>query len=200
VQEITGFILAGGQSSRMGENKAFLMFEGKPLIDYSIASARSLCEDVFIVGPKELYGAFGRIVKDVYPDCGPLGGIHAALGRSQTELNLVLPVDMPFLPPDFLRYLAEEAERSGATVCVPKLRTGYQPLCAIYNKRFEAIAESSLKENKYKVDAAFPADSTHIVTEEMMVAAGFTPRIFENLNTPEDFARAKSERSQSNHA
>lgn len=190
MREMTGFVLAGGKSTRMGENKAFLLLEGKPLIDYAIAQARSLCEDVFIVGQKELYGAFGRIVKDVYEDCGPLAGIQAALLRSYTELNLVVGVDTPFVQHAFLRWLAEEADKSGALVTVPETSAGKQPLCAFYHKDFAPLAESALKAGRYRVDAAFPEGKTRVVRAEEWEALGFAAQMFDNLNTREEYEKA----------
>jgi molybdenum cofactor guanylyltransferase len=203
VENITGFIIAGGKSSRMGTEKAFLKVQGKTLIDHAIAQARVISEDILIAGPKETFSAYGRIVVDVYPGCGPLSGIHAALGRSSTHLNLMLAVDTPFISREFLRYLALEAESSKALVTLPRTKDGLQPLCAIYHKDFLPIAESALKERKYKLDALFPRSAqTHIidVESEPLRKMGFNPAMFDNLNTQEDYERAKSLKFQSaNH-
>src|SRR5437879_12975870 len=115
-----------------GKDKAFLLRNGRALIDLMIQKAKSVADDVFIVGPKEKFSSYGRVVEDRYPDCGPLGGIQAALNRSRTELNVVLPIDIPFVDQAFLSYLIGEAERSAALVTVPKVKGGLQPLCAVY--------------------------------------------------------------------
>lgn len=190
MQTITGFILTGGKSSRMGSDKAFLTFDGKPMIDRAIAQARSIAEEVFIVGPKELYGAFGRIVKDEFPDCGPLGGIHAALRRSKTEFSLVLAVDTPLISVEFLRYLAEQAQASRSMVTLPRAG-GLHPLCAVYRAEFAEAAERALKTKSYKVGAAFPGDSMRVIDEAELSLHGFDEAMFANLNTPEEFAAAQ---------
>ncbi|MEO6120205.1 MAG: molybdenum cofactor guanylyltransferase, partial [Terriglobales bacterium] len=146
MEPITGFIIAGGKSSRMGTEKALLTVDGKTLIDHAIAQARVICEDILIAGPKETFSAYGRIVTDVHKDCGPLGGIHAALGRSETTLNLMIAVDTPFVTKEFLVYLAETARSADAIVTLPRTAAGLQPLCAIYRDDFLPIAEKALKD------------------------------------------------------
>jgi molybdenum cofactor guanylyltransferase len=199
VEAITGFILAGGKSSRMGTEKALLTVNGKTLIDHAIAQARSICEDILIVGPKELFSAYGRIVTDVYKDCGPLGGIHAALGRSQTELNLMIAVDTPSISKEFLMLLAEEARKTTAIVTLPRTADGLQPLCAIYRSDFLPIAERALKEGRLRLDALFHPATTHVIDleHEEMKQRGFTAALFDNLNTREDYERVKRQHSRS---
>ena len=117
--EVTGFVLAGGKSSRMGVNKALLEFDGRPLIEYAKSILESICVQVFILGQRNLYGRFGQCYEDVYPDCGPLGGIHAALLNSPTEFSLITAVDTPFIKAEFLDYLVERAVNSPAMVTAP---------------------------------------------------------------------------------
>ena len=195
MEAITGFIIAGGKSSRMGTEKALLSIHGKTLIDHAIAQAHSICQDILIVGPKETFSAYGRIVTDVFKHCGPLGGVHAALGRTQTDLNLMIAVDTPFISKAFLVYLAEEAARNQALVTVPRTRSGLQPLCAIYRKDFLPVAEKALREERLKLDALFHPATTHVIDleHEEMVQRGFTAGLFDNLNTREDYERVRRE-------
>lgn len=181
----------------MGQDKAFLVLDGKTLIDHAIAQAKSVAEEVFIVGPAATFSAYGRIVKDIFPGCGPLGGIHAALRRSRSEYSLVLPLDMPLVTPEFLRFMLQKALASQATVTVPRAQDGYQPLCAIYRSSFADLAETSLQQNRCRIDALFAADSICIIGAEEMQQNGFDPRMFDNLNSPEDYQRVAAMRSQS---
>ena len=183
----------------MGTEKALLSVHGKTLIDHAITQARSICEDVLIVGPKETFSAYGRIVKDVHLDCGPLGGIHAALGRTQSELNLIIGVDTPFITKEFLAYLAETARKSRMLVTLPRAKDGLQPLCAIYRSDFMPVADKALKDGRLKLDALFhPATTTVIDFENPAVRQlGFDPGMFDNLNTREDYERVKREKSRS---
>ncbi|HUR37786.1 MAG TPA: molybdenum cofactor guanylyltransferase [Terriglobales bacterium] len=196
VGAITGFIIAGGKSSRMGTEKALLSIHGKTLIDIAIGQARSICEDILIAGPKETFSAYGRIVTDIYKDCGPLGGIHAALGRSETELNLMIAVDTPFLSKEFLVYLAAEARRTKTMVTLPRTVAGLQPLCAIYSLDFLPVAEKALQEKRLKLDALFHPATTHVVDLEHaeMKQRGFNAALFDNLNTREDYERVRREK------
>src|SRR3954467_10230423 len=100
-----GFVLAGGKRSRLGVEKAFLEFGGANLLDHAIKVLGEACSEVSIVGDPEKFGSYGPVVADVYRDCGPLGGIHAALSKSKTDLNLMMAVDMPFVSAELLRFL-----------------------------------------------------------------------------------------------
>src|SRR3974377_2140775 len=106
---VTAFVLAGGKSSRMGRDKAFLVFRGQTLLERALQSLRAVTSKVYVVGAREKFCSFGPVVEDVYPDRGPLAGIHAALSTSDTELNLVLAVDMPLIEPALLVFLVEAA-------------------------------------------------------------------------------------------
>jgi molybdenum cofactor guanylyltransferase len=170
----------------MGEEKAFLKLGKRLLIDHAILMARPLESDIFIVGPKEKFGAYGRTINDIFPDSGPLGGIHAALNRSETELNLVLAVDTPFIRSEYLFTLVDEARNNGAMVTVTKTNDGLQPLCAVYRKRFKLIAEKALAAGKLKIDRLFSAGTVIVDARRL----GYDPKMFENVNTKEDFGRA----------
>src|SRR6202795_3081068 len=89
-----GFILTGGKSSRMGVDKAFLEFRGLTLLARALATMRGVCDEVTIVGNVAKFASYGSAVEDLYPGCGPLAGIHAALLSSAAEWNLVMAVDM----------------------------------------------------------------------------------------------------------
>jgi molybdenum cofactor guanylyltransferase len=188
VADVTAFILAGGKSTRMGTDKAFVMLEGRTLLARMLELARSVCADVKIVGDSAKFAAFAPVVEDVFPGCGPLGGIHAALRSSQTELNLMLAVDMPFVSAPFLEFLIGRARDSSATVTVARMPEGWQPLSAIYRRAFVDSAEKALREGRYKIDALFEKAQTHVIEKEELQAAGFSGELFRNLNTPEDLA------------
>jgi molybdopterin-guanine dinucleotide biosynthesis protein A len=191
MKSAAAYVLAGGRSSRMGEDKAFLELAGKPLIVGAVEVVRATDLDAKIVGDPRKFAAFGTVIEDVYRDRGPLGGIHAALTNSAAEWNLILAVDLPFVPVQFLKYLLASAESSGATVTVPSLGKYFQPLCAVYRKAFVCVAERSLSEGKNKIDQLFPEVTVCAVSEEEIVANGFDASIFRNLNTPEEWQSAQ---------
>jgi molybdenum cofactor guanylyltransferase len=181
-----GFLLAGGKSSRMGSDKAFLEFRGRTLLERALAVIGHVCPSVAIVGDPAQFSNYGSVVEDVYSGCGPLAGIHAALLRSAAELNLMLAVDLPFVYEDLLSYLFSAAEESAAVVTVPRTGKGLQPLCAVYRREFANVADLALRAGKYKVDAVFGGLSIRIIEEAELENAGFSERNFFNLNTPED--------------
>ena len=180
------FILTGGKSSRMGADKAFLDFGGRTLLERAIAVVNSACPSVTIVGDPAKFASYGPVVADVYPGCGPLAGIHAALSNSSADLNLALAVDMPFVSADLLAFLFSTAEAADATVTVPRTARGFQPLCAVYRRPFATAADAALRVGKYKIDALFPGLSVRVIEESELAAAGFSERFFFNVNTPED--------------
>jgi molybdenum cofactor guanylyltransferase len=190
--DLAAFILAGGKSSRMGSDKAFVTFDGKTLLARALDLACSLTADVCIVGDRAKFGAFAPVVEDIFPGCGPLSGIHAALGSSSADLNLIVAVDMPFVTPDLLRYLVKRARNSSATVTVPHCGGRNQPLCAVYCRAFADSAERALKQGRFKIDALFTAESTKVIGEDELRGKGFSAAMFRNLNTPDELAEARS--------
>lgn len=191
-----GFVLAGGKSSRMGTDKAFLEFEGQTLLQRTLAAVGTVCDHVAIVGDPVKFGGdvVGReiaIVADIFPGCGPLGGIHAALVASTAELNLMLGVDMPFVSRQLLELLFVVAEPNDALVTVPRAGDRLQPLCAVYRRGFSAVAESALRAGNYKIDAAFSGVKIRVIHTEELATAGFSEQSFFNVNTPQDRATAE---------
>ncbi len=190
--DVTAFILAGGKSTRMGTDKAFLTFRGRTLLELALELARSIAPDVRIAGDPAKYGTFAPCLTDLHPNCGPLAGIHAALHASHTELNLMLAVDLPFVTPEFLQFLLARAQDSvTATVTVPRAGGRLQPLCAVYRREFAGPAEQALRAERYKIDALFDPKKTQIIEADALLAAGFSTEMFRNLNTPQDLVEAK---------
>jgi len=190
--DFTAFILAVGNSTRMGTDKAFVMLEGRTLLARALEVCRTVTSDVRIVGDRKKFAPFAPVVEDVFPGCGPLAGIHAALRASQTDWNVVLAVDLPFVSPALLLFLVAQARESRAMVTVPRAGEGWQPLCAIYRRAFADAAETALRAGRYKIDALFDESLIRPVGEEDLRRAGFSPEVFRNLNTPKELAEARN--------
>ncbi|HLZ44040.1 MAG TPA: molybdenum cofactor guanylyltransferase [Candidatus Sulfotelmatobacter sp.] len=190
--DLAAFILAGGKSTRMGTDKAFVTLAGRTLLTRALEVARSVTSDVRIVGEPAKFAPFAPVVEDIFAGCGPLGGIHAALRCSGADLNLMLALDLPFVSPALLQHLTDRARNSAAFVTVARSNTGWQPLCAVYRRDFAEKAENALRTRHYKIDALFD-ERTQVITEEELQAAGFSARVFRNLNTPEELSAAGSE-------
>jgi molybdenum cofactor guanylyltransferase len=212
------FVLAGGKSSRMGVDKAFLDFHGRTLLDRALATVRAVCDRVAILGdPLKFNAAMFKaerfeaarlqssdpdclkrpdrqalpVIPDIFLNCGPLAGIHAALLNSTADLNLMLAVDMPLVTPDLLEFLFTTAVENGSIVTLARTAVGLQPLCAVYRREFASTAEHQLRVGKHKIDAAFEAIATHIIEPDRLLIAGFNEKLFANLNTPEDLESAE---------
>jgi molybdenum cofactor guanylyltransferase len=192
LRDLTAFILAGGNSTRMGTDKAFVMFGGRTLLARALEVCRTITSDVRVVGDRKKFAPFAPVVEDVFPGCGPLAGIHAGLRDSETDWNVVLAVDLPFVSPALLLFLVAQARESRAMVTVPRAGEGWQPLCAIYRRAFADAAETALRAGRYKIDALFDESLIRPVGEEDLRRAGFSPEVFRNLNTPKELAEARN--------
>jgi molybdopterin-guanine dinucleotide biosynthesis protein A len=187
-----GFVLAGGKSSRMGRDKASLSLNGQTLLQHALSTLREICGDVCILGSRPIYADQGApVIEDIIPECGPLGGIHAALTHTSSACNLIIAVDTPFLSANFLRFLVTRAVESNAIVTTPEIAGYTQPLCAVYSREFLSIAEQALLAGKYKIVPLFPPERTLTISENEMARFAFMPEMFDNLNTPEDLERAR---------
>lgn len=188
---VMGFVVAGGKSSRMGRDKAFLDLGGRSLLAHALELVGTAAEDVRIVGEREKFSGHGVVLEDVFVDRGPLGGIHAALRASNAELNLMLAVDLPLVRPEFLEYLLTQAGMSNSTVTVPQCGGHFQSLCAVYRRSFADVAEKALLEGKNKIDLLFATVPVRILEEEELSQRGFGSEMFHNVNTPEDLKDAR---------
>jgi molybdopterin-guanine dinucleotide biosynthesis protein A len=191
-EHCAAFVLAGGKSSRMGRDKASLSLNVQTLLQHALSTLREICGDVCILGSRLIYADQGApVIEDIIPECGPLGGIHAALTHTSSACNLIIAVDTPFLSANFLRFLVTRAVESNAIVTTPEIAGYTQPLCAVYSRKFLSIAEQALLAGKYKIVPLFPPERTLTISENEMARFAFMPEMFDNLNTPEDLERAR---------
>ena len=190
------FVLAGGRSSRMGSDKALLQIGGMSLLQIALAKAREVSPSTIIVGSHDRYAQYGEVIEDIIPGCGPLGGIHAALSSTISELNLILSVDMPLMSSDFLRWLLEFAAACEESAIVPAAQGRTQPLCAVFRRTGVTQVENALRTGEYKIDRLFSSLPTRVVAETEWRAAGFLPDIFRNVNTPGEYDAVVAEIEQ----
>jgi len=204
---ISGYILAGGRSSRMGTDKALLQLAGKPLIAHAVAKLRRICAEVFILGSDPALAAYAPLVPDLHPNCGPVGGIEAALAHSTRDWNLILAVDMPFLPAAVLRDWAArttapaEANRVAMftvegrpqpAVCLLHQEVAPSIAAAVALGEFQLLSVLEAAAHILALQHGQPLDRFlryHAVSESAQPSAA---RWFANLNTPQDFAGAEA--------
>ena len=183
---ITGIILAGGKSSRMGEDKSFILFLGRPLIEVLIDKISPLFSDLIIVTNKpQLYKKYGiRTEADLVKDKGPLAGIYTGLISSKDSYNFVFACDMPFLNQDLIKYILKEAD--GYDVVIPEYEGRFQPLCAIYSKECIAPIEDGLSKNKLKIIDFLKHVKVRRINEKEISRFISYQSPFVNINTPQD--------------
>jgi molybdopterin-guanine dinucleotide biosynthesis protein A len=130
----TGIILAGGRSSRFGSNKALAELHGKKLIEHVISVMRAVFDEVVIVtNQPEQYKEFGcKVLKDIIPDLGPVGGIATAFKYTDKSAIFVTACDMPFISADAINNILSQAESYSAVVA--RSQNGMEPLFALYKK------------------------------------------------------------------
>ena len=196
-QKMTGVILAGGKSSRMGTNKAFLRIAEERLIDRNIRLLRDIFKDVLIVvaNPREYLLKEAAIVTDIFPERGALGGIYTGLFFAPDQYAFVMACDMPFLNLRFVEYMAEKAK--GHDIVVPSPADGLQPLCAVYSRVCLPAIKNLLDKNRLQIRGFYPGHKVLEIPAAALESFDPAGRMFTNLNTPEDFAAfAQSELSE----
>ncbi len=186
---VSGFVLAGGSSSRMGQPKQNLVLGPETMLERQVRMLRSVCRDVSVVGPAVEPGPESvRFLPDVFPGCGPLGGIHAALAACRTEVNLIVACDLPFLDPRFFRDLLRYAMDSEADVTIPEDKAHRTvPVCAVYRRRIQAIIRARLAQGLNKADGYFRSVRVRQIPWSYILSAGFSSHIFDNINRPDEF-------------
>jgi molybdopterin-guanine dinucleotide biosynthesis protein A len=188
--DITGVILAGGQSRRMGRNKALMTLGDVRLIDRVVETMQHVCTDLLMVtNTPEVYADLRLpMVGDVWPDKGSLGGIYSALYHAATPYCLVVACDMPFLQTSVLQYLVSQIETYD--VVMPEVDGEQQPLHAIYGRACLQPIAQRLEANRLKIVGFLPDVKVRTVTADELRPLDPDLRAFQNLNTPEDMAAA----------
>ena len=192
--KITGIVLAGGASRRMGRNKAFLELDGRSLIEIVIERMASVCAEVLVVANKaQPYDSLGvPVVEDRFRAVGALGGLHAGLEAATHELALVVGCDMPFLNPDLLRAFTGWAE--GFDVAV--LRYGeeeyVEPLHGAYGRTCMPAIEAVIRAKRRRIVSFFPHVRVRYVTQEEVMPFDPDLRSFRNVNTPQEWGAAQT--------
>lgn len=187
-------IQAGGESRRMGTNKALVKFKGKPLILRAVERLKPLADELLVTTnqPESLAFLHLPLVPDVLPGRGALGGLYSALNAARNDLVAVVACDMPFISPALIQKQAELAGDAWDVV-IPVTPQGFlEPLCAIYRRSTcLPVVKAALEAGKMKVIAWFPNVKVLKVDPFATnpIRAGCDP--FFNINTPEDLELAQ---------
>lgn len=191
-EAVTGVVLAGGRSSRMGTNKALLEVGGVRLIDGAVATLRAIFPEVLLIAnDPEAYVSLGLpVFPDLLPGKGPLGGLYTAVSAAHHPWAFCLACDMPFANPTLIRYLASLAEEFD--VVVPRTPEGVQPLHALYGKTCLPAMRRHLDEDRLKIDRLYDGLRVRYVEEDEMRPHDPELLSFWNLNTRGELAQARA--------
>ena len=190
--DITGVILAGGKSSRMGVNKSFLKLGNQTIIERIVDLMKSIFSEVIIITntPDEYKFLNLPLYEDIYKWKGPLAGIHSALTHSQTEKIFVLSCDVPLMSKEMIEYIIEYKTDKSIVFCEA---AGYhQPLVGVYSKKILSEIEKFISNNEMS-DKSFHqflkiVDAEIIHPEKLSF---YKDEIFFNVNRPEDYEQLK---------
>ena len=184
---ITGYILAGGKSSRMGTDKGLLLLDGKAMIHYVIEQMQPIFDKLVIVANNPEYEKFGlEVIPDLIKDIGPAGGIYTALHHSDTKLNFMVSCDMPFVTAAAIEFIVNNTNDS--QIVLLENQGKMEPLFGMYSKECEEIWLKLIEEGKVKLQEMvlhFNLKTIPVENNEI-----FKGSFFKNINTNEDFNNA----------
>jgi molybdenum cofactor guanylyltransferase len=190
-KSITGIVLAGGRSSRMGSDKSMLRMKGKTLTEYAIDALKPLCSKVIISSNNFIYDFTGcEVWPDELTDRASMIGIYSCLKRSETDINIILSCDMPLMSSEMLEYLLENSANHAITVPVHGDHF-IEPLCGIYNKTSVEILKKFIDKGNFRLNQCILAGSGNLVSVGPELPF-FSPTLFSNINTPEDIRNLQS--------
>lgn len=188
-KKITGIILAGGKSSRMGSDKGIVNLNGKKFIEHILEAVLPNVNEVLIIANNDNFNNLGyKVIKDKIKDCGPLGGIYTGLMNSQTENNIVVSCDIPFINSDLIKYIIENT--SNADITVPVYKGNIEPLCAVYTKRTADQIYNLIMNKDLKIQNILK----YFITKEIFITKMqefYNDKLFVNINTPEELEQQK---------
>jgi molybdenum cofactor guanylyltransferase len=188
--ELSGVILAGGKSRRMGRDKSQLALGGETLAARAARTLGAVCDDLTVVTntPEQFAGLGARLTGDVIPGGGALSGIHAGLAAARHEFALVVACDMPFLNAALLRHIASLAP--GHDAVVPRWLGESEPLHAVYSRSCTAAIEPLLRRGGGRIGEFYERIRVRYLEHEEIIRFDPDGLSFFNINSPQDWARA----------
>jgi molybdopterin-guanine dinucleotide biosynthesis protein A len=192
--EVTGILLAGGKSRRMGEDKRDLVVGEQTLLERGLGVIRSIFQEVLVVIAQDSppLGVDAKVVRDLLPDCGSLGGLYTGLMQATTPWIFVVACDMPFLDQAVIAQFT--SRRATADIVMAKLDARLHPMHALYGKRCLPALEQMIRARQLKIQEIVSQSSLRVqyVTEAELLTIDPSWRSFQNVNTPSDLEAARS--------
>jgi molybdopterin-guanine dinucleotide biosynthesis protein A len=191
ISNTAGVILAGGKSRRFGSNKALALLNGKPVIQHVAEIITSLFSSCLVVTntPEEYAFLELPMVGDIFPDAGPLAGIHAALSHIAEPQAFVTACDMPFLDAGLVQFLCSVADTVNCHAVIPHPDDRPQPLYAIYHKSSLTLLGKNLQNCKRGIIETLTELNVYWIDEETILSHVNDLATFHNVNQPEDLSR-----------
>jgi molybdopterin-guanine dinucleotide biosynthesis protein A len=193
VRQVAGFVLAGGESSRMGRDKGLLELEGEALVVRAANLVACATGTAATIIGGAAYASLGlRVVADDLPGAGPLGGIATVLRASVAPWNLIVACDLPYLTREWLAFLVDRALASNADAVVPMNERGAEPLCAMYKKSGEPAIRGALGRGTRKVTEGLLAIRVEYIEPAEWKAFDSEGLLFKNMNARADYEEARA--------
>ena len=192
--EVTGVLLAGGKSRRMGEDKRYLVVGEQTLLERGLGVLRSMFHEVLVVIAQDSapLDIDARVVRDLVPDCGSLGGIYTGLTQATSPYIFAVACDMPFLNQAVITHFTNRKDT--ADIVMARLATRLHPMHALYGKGCLPAMEQMIVARQLKIQELVSHASLRVqyVTEADLLSIDPSWRSFHNVNTPEDLEAACS--------
>ncbi|MBX3342132.1 MAG: molybdenum cofactor guanylyltransferase [Nitrospira sp.] len=193
--DISGVLIAGGRSRRMGQDKRFMKVGGASVFERTLSVLRVTFAENIVVLAEPIEGLDVQrcpVVYDLIPNAGSLGGLYTGLMTASRSRVFALACDMPFLDPEVIRFMLSQDE--SADVIVANLGGRFQPMHAVYSKRCVPFLQAMAQRNELKIQNLFHQNALRmkILTENHLQAFGPGFRSFQNINTPSELASAEA--------
>ncbi|ACD94879.1 molybdenum cofactor guanylyltransferase [Trichlorobacter lovleyi] len=192
LSDITGVVLVGGKSRRMGQDKAFLAVEGVPVIERILLALQGCFEHLLLVGDRpERFARYRlQVVPDSYPGSS-LGGLYTGLQHAETDLIFVSSCDIPFPDPELIRLIC--AASASCDAVVPATAGGPEPLFALYRKSCLPLMQAALEAGQYRINAVLGQLNVRTIAPEQLAKLDPGGRALLNINTPQEYAACRLE-------
>jgi molybdopterin-guanine dinucleotide biosynthesis protein A len=189
IQDITGVVLAGGQSSRFGSNKAMALWRGKFLIQHVRDTLAAVFSNSLLVAntPEQFKFLNIETISDRYQNMGPLAGIHAALCHTDNPWIFVIGCDMPAVTPDVITFLCGFSQE-GYEAIIPWPPSGPEPLCGLYNKTARDTIELQLQNKRNQLKELLEKLLVRKVSGDELLSVTDSLQFFSNVNRKQDLS------------
>lgn len=185
-KKVSGIILSGGKSSRMGSEKGLKLFKGKPLVEYAIQALDQYCDNLILsTNNPDYYQKYKLItIEDEIKNLGPMGGIYSCLKQTSFDINIILSCDMPFVDGNLIKFIIENIDTDFDALVPVHKGNKMEPLCAYYHSGLLSTLKSFVESENYKMMNFLESINCEKLNLEEW--KGYNQLYFKNFNTPED--------------